>query len=90
MNIGLAFFLGNMTLFSSLLLGLIFLDYHKKSNVHKAIWFILLVLSGIIVLTFLLSHFGMSLMYFIPLISAIPFIMAFAFKAKKNKMKDEL
>lgn len=39
--IGIGIFLGMATLLSSIPLFLIFLDYHKKGNIHKAVVYII-------------------------------------------------
>lgn len=54
-------------------LFLIFLDYHKKNNIHKAVLFIVSLVATIIVLGILVGSYGLKLTGFIWIIPVLLF-----------------
>lgn len=47
--------------------AIIFLDYHKKKNVHRAIWFLVFFVIGMLMISLTVQIFKFSVVYFLPL-----------------------
>lgn len=53
----------------------IFLDYHTPKNAHKALWFLVLFIAGMTLLSLLIKLLGLALVYYLPLIPIILFAL---------------
>lgn len=63
---------------------IIFFDYHKKHNFHKALWFVIIYVLAFTAISLLLKAMGLKLVYYLLLIPITIFGVLFL-KNNRNK-----
>lgn len=60
----------------------IFLDYHKKENIHKAIIFAVVVTVSMVFLGILVKALEFKVLYLLPVFAVLPFAISFVFRSR--------